>query len=83
MSQQKPKSGSLSVKSEDDQAANVEESGGFLPIETNSFDRVFISVVIWVAISLFWFRFIEPLGLSIWVSNILSLGLAVVIVKKG
>ena len=41
------------------------EKLGFLPIETNWFDRLFISVVIWVAMSLFWFRFIEPLEPSI------------------
>ena len=56
---------------------------GFLPIETNWFDRLFISLVIWVAVSLFWFRFVEPLGLSIWISNILVLVLAVFIVRKG
>ena len=56
---------------------------GFLPIETNWFDRCFISVVLWVALSLFWFRFIEPMGLSIWISNIIALTLAVWIVRKG
>jgi|TARA_B110000908_G_C10118765_1_gene386589 predicted small integral membrane protein len=61
----------------------VEERVGFLPIETNAFDRCFISVVIWVAISLFWFRFIEPMGLSIWFSNAISTAIAVFIVKKG
>ncbi|HOZ31663.1 MAG TPA: DUF2160 family membrane protein [Tabrizicola sp.] len=59
------------------------EKLGFLPIETNWFDRLFISVVIWVAMSLFWFRFIEPLGPSIWISNAIALGLAVWIVRKG
>ena len=59
------------------------EKSGFLPIETNWFDRLFISVVIWVAMSLFWFRFIEPLGPSIWISNAIALGLAVWIVRKG
>lgn len=61
----------------------IEEKFGFLPIETNWFDRLFISVVIWVALSLFWFRFIEPMGLSIWISNVISLGLAAFIIKKG
>ena len=61
----------------------VEERVGFLPIETNAFDRCFISVVIWVAISLLWFRFVELLGLSIWISNAISAALAVFIVKKG
>lgn len=57
--------------------------GGFLPIEANWFDRLFISVVIWIALSLFWFRFVEPLGLSIWVSNAISAVLAFIIIKKG
>jgi len=56
---------------------------GFLPIETNWFDRLFISVVIWIALSLLWFRFAEPLGLSIWISNAISLALAIVIIRKG
>ncbi len=30
---------------------------GFLPIETNGFDRVFIAVVVFVALHLFWMRF--------------------------
>lgn len=59
------------------------ETAGFLPIETNWFDRLFISVVIWVALSLFWFRFIEPLGPSIWISNVIAMGLAVWIIRKG
>ena len=56
---------------------------GFLPIETNGFDRLFISVVIWVALSLLWFRFIEPLGPSIWISNVIALALAALIITKG
>lgn len=56
---------------------------GFLPIETNWFDRLFISDVIWIAMSLLWFRFIEPFGLSIWISNIIAIALAVVIIRKG
>lgn len=56
---------------------------GFLPIETNWFDRLFISVVIWVALSLFWFRFLEPLGLSIWIGNLIAAVIAAVIVRKG
>ncbi|MFT6878543.1 MAG: putative small integral membrane protein [Granulosicoccus sp.] len=46
----------------------TEEKIGFLPIETNWFDRLFISVVIWVALSLFWLKFAEPLGFSVWIS---------------
>ena len=56
---------------------------GFLPIETNWFDRVFISVVLWVALSLFWFRFLEPLGLSIWLCTAISLIAAIYIIRKG
>lgn len=56
---------------------------GFLPIVTNWFDRLFISVVIWIALSLLWFRFVEPLGLSIWISNAIALALAVIIIRKG
>lgn len=68
---------------EEDRAELPVEKLGFLPIETNWFDRLFISVVIWVALSLFWFRFIEPMGLSIWISNAIALGLAVWIIRKG
>jgi predicted small integral membrane protein len=60
-----------------------EEKRGFLPIETNWFDRLFISVVVWVALSLFWFRFIEPLGPSIWISNAIAVALAVLLITKG
>ena len=67
---------------EDDDAPYTERRG-FLPIQTNWFDRVFISVVLWVALSLFWFRFIEPLGLSIWISNVIVLAVAALIVTKG
>lgn len=74
---------SLLIKLEEPGSDYIKPKSGFLPIETNWFDRVFISVVIWVAISLFWFRFIEPMGLSIWFSNIISLAIALVIIKKG
>lgn len=68
---------------EDEPAPPPEEKSGFLPIVTNWFDRLFISVVLWVALSLFWFRFVEPLGLSIWISNAIALVVAVVIIRKG
>lgn len=57
--------------------------GGFLPIPTNTFDRCFISVVIFVAISLLWMRFLEPLGAPLWISTVICLVLAVWIVRKG
>lgn len=68
---------------EEDTPAVPSSKVGFLPIETNWFDRLFISVVIWVALSLLWFRFIEPMGLSIWISNAIALALAVLIISKG
>ena len=40
----------------------VPKRRGFLPINTNAFDRVFIGVVLFVAIHLFWMRFLEPAG---------------------
>lgn len=65
-------------------AAPVAHTGrrGFLPIETNTFDRVFISVILLIAIHLLWMRFVEaflPLGIA----TILSVVLLVVIVKWG
>lgn len=60
-----------------------EPKPGFLPIETNWFDRLFIAVVIWVGLSLFWFRFLEPLGLSIWICVAICAVLGVHIVRKG
>lgn len=72
-----------SHKHDDEPSDVVTKKAGFLPIETNWFDRLFISVVIWVALSLFWFRFLEPAGLSIWISNLIALVLAIIIVRKG
>jgi predicted small integral membrane protein len=65
--------------------APVQHKGrqGFLPFPTNTFDRCFISVVIFVAISLLWMRFLEPLGAPLWLSTIISIVLAVWIVRKG
>ncbi|MBU0645021.1 MAG: DUF2160 domain-containing protein [Alphaproteobacteria bacterium] len=60
-----------------------ERKVGFLPIETNWFDRLFISVVIWIALSLFWFRLLEPAGLSIWIANAIALVVAFIIIRKG
>ncbi|MBB3387522.1 putative small integral membrane protein [Rhizobium sp. BK275] len=62
---------------------NNEKQPGFLPIETNWFDRLFISVVIWVALSLFWMRFIEPFGLSVWFAVAISAVLGAYIIRKG
>jgi len=55
---------------------------GFLPIRTNTFDRVFISVVCFVAIHLLWMRFLEAF-LPLWIATLLSLVLAVIILRWG
>ena len=56
---------------------------GFLPIETNGFDRVFIGTVLFVALHLFWMRFLEPAGLSLYIATVLSLVLGALIVWRG
>lgn len=56
---------------------------GFLPMETNTFDRVFISVILFIGISLLWMRFVEPLGVPLWISTILCILLAIYIIRKG
>jgi predicted small integral membrane protein len=59
-----------------------ERPPGFLPIHTNMFDRVFISIVVLVALHLIWFRFLESF-FSVHIATILSLALAYVIVRWG
>jgi predicted small integral membrane protein len=56
---------------------------GFLPIETNAFDRVFIGVVLFVAIHLLWMRLLEPVGLSLYIATALSLVLGYLVVRQG
>lgn len=55
---------------------------GFLPIDTNLFDRIFIAVVVFVAIHLFWMRFVEP-ALSIYVATAISVVVGAIIIKRG
>jgi predicted small integral membrane protein len=55
---------------------------GFLPIHTNTFDRVFISVVVFVAIHLFWMRFLEQ-DISLYVATVLSVIIGAFIVARG
>ena len=55
---------------------------GFLPIETNAFDRVFISVIVFVAIHLLWMRFLEE-HLSLYIATAISLVLGFLIVRRG
>jgi predicted small integral membrane protein len=65
--------------------APVQHKGrkGFLPMQTNRFDRVFISVILFIAISLLWMRFVEPLGVPLWISTVISILLGIWIVRKG
>ncbi len=66
--------------------APVEHKGrkGFLPFATNTFDRVFISIYIFVAVCLLWMRFIEPsLGINVTYGAILCVILGFFIVRNG
>ena len=58
---------------------------GFLPFRTNTWDRFFVSVVCYVAISLLWMRFVEPYLFpgSIWIAVALSIALGVFIIRRG
>jgi predicted small integral membrane protein len=58
------------------------ERRGFLPIRTNWFDRLFISIYIGVALELFWMRLLEA-AIPLWVCHILVIALGVLIIRKG
>jgi predicted small integral membrane protein len=58
------------------------ERTGFLPIETNAFDRGFIAVVVFVAIHLLWMRFLEA-ELSLYVATAISVVIGFFIVARG
>jgi predicted small integral membrane protein len=60
----------------------AQERHGFLPIHTNGFDRVFIGIVLFVAIHLLWMRFLEA-DISLYVATALSVVLGAVIVRWG
>lgn len=67
----------------DDEVPPPPGPAGFLPIETNWFDRLFISVVLWIAICLLWLRFVEPLGPDLYIAHALAVALGAVIVWRG
>jgi predicted small integral membrane protein len=67
---------------DDDVDRVVEEPRGFLPIYTNAFDRVFISIVVFIALHLLWMRFIEA-SVSIYVATALSAVIGWLIVTRG
>ena len=58
------------------------ERVGFLPIVTNWFDRVFVSIYLWVALELFWMRFLEQ-SIPLTVCHVLAVALGVLIVWRG
>jgi predicted small integral membrane protein len=55
---------------------------GWLPIETNAFDRIFISVVLFVAINLVWMRFLEA-HLALYLAAAISVMIGYFIVRYG
>ena len=55
---------------------------GFLPIETNWFDRCFIGVVLWVALNLLWMRFLED-SIALPIASLLYLPVFLFIVIRG
>ena len=55
---------------------------GFLPIQTNAFDRGFIGAVLFVAIHLLWMRFLEA-HLPLYGATVLSLIIAYIIIRRG
>lgn len=55
---------------------------GFLPIQTNAFDRGFIGAVLFVAIHLLWMRFLEA-HLPLYGATVLSLVVAYIIIRRG
>ena len=55
---------------------------GFLPIETNWFDRLFIGVVGHVALNLFWMRFLEAY-IPLIVATVLGIIWIIVTIKWG
>jgi len=61
---------------------NRRNGGGFLPIRTNLFDRIFIGVVIFVAIHLFWMRFLEA-HISLYAATAISLVVGWIIARRG
>jgi predicted small integral membrane protein len=66
----------------DEPIANGKGRPGFLPIVTNAFDRVFIALVIFVALHLFWMRFLEGQA-SIYFATLLSIVIGWIIVARG
>lgn len=58
------------------------ERVGFLPIVTNWFDRVFVGIYLFVALELFWMRFLEQ-SIPLTVCHVLAIALGALIVWRG
>jgi predicted small integral membrane protein len=59
-----------------------ERRRGFLPMETNAFDRVFIAVVTGIAAFLLFFRFFED-DFTIWIPFAAWIAWLAVVVARG
>jgi predicted small integral membrane protein len=55
---------------------------GFLPFDSNPFDRVFVSIILTVAIHLLWMRFLEE-HITLTLATILTLILSALIFTRG
>lgn len=55
---------------------------GFLPFDTNPFDRVFVSIILMVAIHLLWMRFLEE-HITLTLATILTFMLSALIFTRG
>ena len=62
--------------------AHSTRRGGFLPIQTNWFDRLFIGVVGHVALNLLWMRFLEAY-IPLIVATVLGIIWIIVAIKWG
>lgn len=72
-------------ETENELVATITESQervGFLPIETNWFDRVFVAIYMFVALELLWMRFLEQ-SIPLMVCHVLAIALGVLIVWRG
>ena len=75
----------VDLNAADEEAAVVAaapERHGFLPIVTNWFDRLFMGIYLFVALELFWLRFVEWM-LPLTFCHILAVALGALIIWKG
>lgn len=62
--------------------ARPRERRGFLPIRTNWFDRLFMGIYLFVALELFWMRFLEQ-SIPLTVCHVLAIAIGALIVWRG